>query len=172
MAFGVPGGLNRDRHGIRWRCPLGPAIARSLGFLMSPTRALRVTLWEPYSSFPHSTIHSDNYIIAPYFLHQVCHPFLGRDVWHVPTRKFCVYLNLYLLFKISSNGNFRAKTLFLLRNEFLGFQNPQKISPQARRAGLRPAIAGPGKPRDELRPALLTPRSHSPKTAKRFKSAM
>ena len=63
--FGVPGGLNRDRHGIRWRCPLGPAIARSLGFLMSPTRALRVTLWEPYSSFPHSTIHSDNYIIAP-----------------------------------------------------------------------------------------------------------
>ena len=67
MAFGVPGGLNRDRHGIRWRCPLGPAIARSLGFLMSPTRALRVTLWEPYSSFPHSTIHSDNYIIAPYY---------------------------------------------------------------------------------------------------------
>ena len=44
---------------------LGPAIARLLGFLMSPTRALRVTLWEPYSSFPHSTIHSDNYIIAP-----------------------------------------------------------------------------------------------------------
>ena len=65
--LGVPGGLNRDRHGIRWRCPLGPAIACSLGFLMSPTRALRVTLWEPYSSFPHSTIHSDNYIIAPYY---------------------------------------------------------------------------------------------------------
>ena len=65
--LGVPGGLNRDRHGIRWRCPLGPAIARSLGFLMSPTRALRVTLWEPCSSFPHSTIHSDNYIIAPYY---------------------------------------------------------------------------------------------------------
>jgi len=83
-----------------------------------------------------------------------------------------VFISICLLFKISSNGNFRAKTLFLLRNEFLGFQNRKKISPQARRAGLRPAIAGPGKPRDELRPALLTPRSHSPKTAKRFKSAM
>ena len=42
-----------------------------------------------------------------------------------------VFISICLLFRISRNVYFEAKTLFLLRIRILGFKNPPKISPQA-----------------------------------------